>query len=423
MEIKNLKHLLKVKLLKIKKINDDNLEDIKSKILNISSPQQKKSQLKLDFIKDINNKEKSLLSYNSVKFIPKRLSKINFEEPFCPIISSSLSPKITNNYQINFSQKFNNVIKKLKPDSGKKFELNRISDFKDIKFKNEYLIKFDTLIFNFEKLKMKSENINEINKYKYYKYWENAINCFRDQTSFLFNNSIISLVKEESRELISNIEKYNYFINKLFNLLIYEINSKSENNNHISKIKRDLETENFINNTEIKRLKGIVNNQKIKKLYSNKQKAEEQIGKEKLKFLKNKNDYILLINELTQEINNLYKLLNKNKEYYNKYIQDEIKIKALDLEIKELKSKYTHDTVKLNEKNLIANIYIEKLNQTIEELNNEISELKKVEKGTINYKIQIKNLETHTQKIFENYLMIKEELDSYIYLKTNRLYH
>ena len=423
MEIKNLKHLLKVKLLKIKKINDDNLEDIKSQILNISSPQQKKSQLKLDFIKDINNKEKSLLSYNSVKFIPKRLSKINFEEPFCPIISSSLSPKITNNYQINFSQKFNNVIKKLKPDSGKKFELNRISDFKDIKFKNEYLIKFDTLIFNFEKLKMKSENINEINKYKYYKYWENAINCFRDQTSFLFNNSIISLVKEESRELISNIEKYNYFINKLFNLLIYEINSKSENNNHISKIKRDLETENFINNTEIKRLKGIVNNQKIKKLYSNKQKAEEQIGKEKLKFLKNKNDYILLINELTQEINNLYKLLNKNKEYYNKYIQDEIKIKALDLEIKELKSKYTHDTVKLNEKKLISNIYIEKLNQTIEELNNEISELKKVEKGTINYKIQIKNLETHTQKIFENYLMIKEELDSYIYLKTNRLYH
>jgi len=423
MEIKNLKHLLKVKLLKIKKISDDNLEDIKSQILNISSPQQKKSQLKLDFIKDVNNKEKSLLSYNSVKFIPKRLSKINFEEPFCPIISSSLSPKITNNYQINFSEKFNNVIKKLKPDSSKKFDLDRKSDFKDIKFKNEFLIRFDSLIFNFEKLKMKSENISEINKYKYYKYWEKAINCFRNQTSFLFNNSIINLEKEESRDLISNIEKYNYFINKLFSLLIYEINSKSENNNHISKIKRDLETENFINNTEIKRLKGIVNNQKIKKLYSNMQKAEEQIGKAKLKFLKDKNDYIILINELTQEIKNLYKLLNKNKEYYNKSIQAEIKIKTLDTELKDLKSKYTHDTDKLNEKNFIANIYIEKLNQKIEELNNEISELKKVEKGIINYKIQIKNLEAYNLKIFENYLMIKEELDSYIYLRTNRFHH
>ena len=405
MEIKNLKHLLKVKLLKIKKISDDNLEDIKSQILNVSSPQQKKSQLKLDFIKDGNNKEKSLLSYNSVKFIPKRLSKINFEEPFYPIISSNLSPKITNNYQIKYSEKFNNVIKKLKPDSGKKFELDRKSDFKDIKFKNEYIIRFDSLIFNFEKLKMKSENINEINKYKYYKYWEKAINCLRDQTSFLFSNSIINLEKEESRELISNIEKYNYFISKLFNLLINEINLKSENNNHISKIKRDLETENFINNTEMKRLKGIVNNQKIKKLYSNMHKAEEQIEKAKLKFLKDKNDYILLINELTQEIKNLYKLLNKNKEYYNKTIEAEIKIKTLDTELKDLKSKYTHDTDKLNEKNLIANIYIEKLNQKIEELSSEISELKKVEKGIINYKIQIKNLEAYNLKIFENYLI------------------
>ena len=423
MEIKNLKHLLKVKLLKIKQISNDNIENIKSQILNVSSPQQKKSELKLDFIKDANNKEKSLLSYKSVKFLPKRLSQINFEEPFSPIISSNVSTKITNNYQINFSEKFNNVIKKLRPDSGKKFDLDRIPDFMDIKFKNEYRIKFDMLIFNFEKLKTKSDNINEINKYKYYKYWEKAINCLRNQVSFLFSNSIINLEKEDSRELISNIEKYNYFINKLFNLLINELNSKAENNNHISKIKSDLETENFINNTEIKRLKGIVNNPKIKKLYSNKQKVEEQIGKARLKFLKDKNDYILIINDLTKEIQNLYKLLNKNKEYYNKFIQSEIKVKSLDNELKDLKSKYSYDTDKLNEKNFIAKVYIEKLNQQIEELNNEIDELKKVEKGIINYKIQIKNLEAYNQKIFENYLMTKEELDSYIYLKVNKFHH
>ena len=423
MEIKNLKHLLKVKLLKIKQISNDNLENIKSQILNVSSPQQKKSELKLDFIKDANNKEKSLLSYNSVKFLPKRLSQINFDEPFSPIISSNVSTKITNNYQINFSEKFNNVIKKLRPDSGKKFDLDRIPDFTDIKFKNEYRIKFDMLIFNFENLKTKSDNINEINKYKYYKYWEKAINCLRNQASFLFSNSIINLEKEESRDFISNIEKYNYFINKLFNLLINEINSKAENNNNISKLKRDLETENFINNTEIKRLKGIVNNPKIKKLYSNKQKVEEQIGKAKLKFLKDKNDYILIINDLTKEIQNLYKLLNKNKEYYNKFIQSEIKVKSLDTELKDLKSKYSYDTDKLNEKNFIAKVYIEKLNQQIEELNNEIDELKKVEKGIINYKIQIKNLEAYNQKIFENYLMTKEELESYIYLKVNKFHH
>ena len=73
--------------------------------------------------------------------------------------------------------------------------------------------------------------------------------------------------------------------------------------------------------------------------------------------------------------------------------------------------------------NFIANVYIEKLNQQIEELNNEIDELKKAEKGIINYKIQIKNLEAYNQKIFENYLMTKEELESYIYLKVNKFHH
>ena len=68
-------------------------------------------------------------------------------------------------------------------------------------------------------------------------------------------------------------------------------------------------------------------------------------------------------------------------------------------------------------------IYILKLNLKIEELSSEISELKKVEKGIINYKIQIKNLEAYNIKIFENYLMIKEELDSYIYLRNNGLNH
>jgi hypothetical protein len=268
---------------------------------------------------------------------------------------------------------------------------------------------------------MEIKNLKHLLKVKLLKIKQISNDNIENIKSQILNVSLINLEKEESRDFISNIEKYNYFINKLFNLLINEINSKAENNNNISKLKRDLETENLINSTEIKRLKGIVNNPKIKKLYSNMQKVEEQIGKARLKFLKDKNDYILIINDLTKEIQNLYKLLNKNKEYYNKFIQSEIKVKSFDTELKNLKSKYSYDTDKLNEKNFIAKVYIEKLNQQIEELNNEINELKKVEKGIINYKIQIKNLEAYNQKIFENYLMTKEELDSYIYLKTKKL--
>ena len=129
-----------------------------------------------------------MASFNSVKFIPKRLSQINFEEPFFPIVSSSSSPKITNNYQINLNQKFDYVIKKLKPDSGKKFDFDRITNIQDIKFKNEFQIKYDTIITNFGNLKLKSENISEINKYKYNKYWEKVINCVRNQSFLYFQN-------------------------------------------------------------------------------------------------------------------------------------------------------------------------------------------------------------------------------------------
>ena len=416
MEILNLNHLLKIKLLRIKN-NNEKLEEVQSKSLNLKTPQQPKLNLKLDFVKEVNNKERSMLSYNSLKYMPKRLSGINLDNQSFPNISTNSSTKLTNNYQINLNEKFNHIIKRLKPESGKIFDdLNRISNFKGIKFRNEYQLKYDLIIGNYEKLKMKNENISEINKYKYNKYWEKIINCVRNQSELLFN-SIINLGKEETRALISTMEEHNYFIHKLILILISELNSKEENNNTISKIKRDLENENLINITEKEKLKEIVNNQKFKELYSNRKKVKEQIGKAKLQFLKEKNDYILLINELTKEIQNLYRLLNKNKDYYNKFIKNEKIIKDTSDEQFELKTIYMNEIKKLKDENLIARIYIEKLNQKIEKLKNEVREVKTVEKDIINYKIQIKNLEAQNIKLFENYLMLKEELDSYLYLR------
>ena len=220
--------------------------------------------------------------------------------------------------------------------------------------------------------------------------------------------------------MISTLEEFERFIYKLFNIFIYEINSKVEKNNNISKVNRDLENENNINITEIERLKEIVNSEKIKKLYSNMEKVEDIIGKEKQKYLNDKNDYIILINQLTNEIKDLYKLLNKNKEYHDKYIQADIKIKEMEKELKKMNFNYLDEINKLNEKNFIANVYIEQLNQKIESLNNEIKENKKLEKKIIEYQIKIKHLEANKNQTLENYLMMKEDFESYIYLKNNK---
>ena len=150
------------------------------------------------------------------------------------------------------------------------------------------------------------------------------------------------------------------------------------------------------------------------------EKVEETIGRAKMKYLSDKNDYIILINELTKEIKDLCVLLNKNKEYHDKFIQAEIKIKEMEIEQKKMKNEYIDEINKLNEKNFIANVYIEKLNQKIESLNHEIKETKKVEKKIIGYQIQIKHLKEYNNQTLENYLMMKEDFESYIHLKNNK---
>ena len=144
--------------------------------------------------------------------------------------------------------------------------------------------------------------------------------------------------------------------------------------------------------------------------------AEQHIEKVRLSFLKEKNDHIILINELKKEIENLYKFLNKNREYYEKYIQDELEIKEMKSEKKETKSKYKKEIMKLNEQIKFDKIDIDNLNEKIEELNIGIKEKQNDEQNRLNYRLQIKNLERQNMKLYENYLMVKEELNSYLYL-------
>lgn len=415
MEILSPKKYMKVKLLKIKSYNNCNQEEIKSQSFNLLSPQQQILNLKLDSLKDVYNRDKSILSYKSLRYIPKKLSQINFEELPNSMMDNISSTKITNNFQINFNSKFNRLIKRLKPESGHNLKLKQNLNFTGIKFRNEYQVKYDSIIDEFKKLKMKSENISEINKYNYSDYWEKVQNCLKNH-SFLLFGSIKNFEKEESKALILNIEEYNLNINKILSILLSELNEKTENYYNIVKINRDLENEINRNNIEIKRLKKLLNNPKIKKLYSNKHMAEQHIEKVRLSFLKEKNDHIILINELKKEIKNLYKFLNKNREYYEKYIQDELEIKEMKSEKKETKSKYKKEIMKLNEQIKFDKIDIDNLNEKIEELNIGIKEKQNDEQNRLNYRLQIKNLERQNMKLYENYLMVKEELNSYLYL-------
>ena len=419
MEIENLKRLIKIKLLKTKNFNEQKYKDIKSQSLNIITPENKKSFDKLDFIKNINEKEKRIKSFRSLKKIPKRIKKINFEEKNNSNIFNTSSPKTTSNYKVNLNDKFDDVINRLRSDSNHTFvNLKNMPNFQSIKFKNKYMVKFGLTADNFEKFKFKSENINDINKNNFDKNMEKIITSIKNQSSLLFN-SLIDLGKAEIQELISNMDEYNNSIYKLFNIFLSEINTKSQNNNIFSRINRDFETEINLNNIEIQNLKQIINSQKIMKLYSNKEKVDEQIEKARLQFLKENNDYKITINDLKKEIKNLNKMLYKNKEYYNLFIKDESIIKEQKIEIKEMKKKHLEEINLLKGEILDDKNIINELNKKIEELNIVIKENEKKEKININHKIQIKNLISQNLKIYENYLMVKEDLDSFLYIRNN----
>ena len=215
------------------------------------------------------------------------------------------------------------------------------------------------------------------------------------------------------------MDEYNNSIYKLFNIFLSEINNKSQNNNIFSQINRDFETEINLNNIEIENLKQIINSQKIMKLYSNKAKVDAEIEKARLEFLQENNDNKIIINNLNKEIKNLNKMINKSKEYYNLFIKDESIIKTQNKEIKDMKKKHLEEINLLKGEILDDKNVINELNKKIEELNIEIKENEKKEKININHKIQIKNLISQNMKIYENYLMVKEDLDSFLYIRNN----
>ena len=132
-----------------------------------------------------------------------------------------------------------------------------------------------------------------------------------------------------------------------------------------------------MNSIEIEKINRIVNDPKLKQIFSTKEKAEKQIEIIKFDFLKEKNEYKIIINDLTKEIKNLYKMLNKNKEYYDLFLKDESKIKEQKNEIRELKKKHLEETDLLKGEILNDKNVMDELNKKIEELNNEIKEKEK----------------------------------------------
>ena len=247
------------------------------------------------------------------------------------------------------------------------------------------------------------------------KYNNNLINSTYITTISSFNSSNIN---KNMKSLISNWSELISLLIKFLSIILKDLSIyKTE---HIK-----LERKNICNETqlikvskELEELKKYINKFDINnKIYSQMHK-ENKIKELKKGFNLKENEYKVTIYKLEEEIKSLTNLLDKNKIYYEKYI-DLTKEMGKNRKEKELlKIKFNKELQENNvqvlvEKDLKDELYlkIEKLNNEINEINKEKNEEKKaiVELQSIIKKLRLEIIEKK-----ENIMMMNEELEIYI---------
>ena len=247
------------------------------------------------------------------------------------------------------------------------------------------------------------------------KYNNNLINSTYITTVSSFNSSNIH---KNMKDLISNWSEIISILTKFLSNILKDLSIyKTE---HFNLKRKSIIDETQLNKVskELEDLKKYINKFDINnKIYSQMHK-ENKIKELKKGFNLKENEYKVTIYKLEEEIKSLTNLLDKNKIYYEKYIDLTKEVDKNKKEKELLKIKYNKELQENNvqvlvEKDLKDELYlkIEKLNEEINEINKEKNEEKKevVELQSIIKKLRLEIIEKK-----ENIMMLNEELEIYI---------
>ena len=440
-----LSQLLKVKLIRnIRNIKYDDNKSFSQSIINSSSqnlgnsPKSFNNIIINKVINSYDNKEEQKKSNkntnnfcHSFKYLPKRLIKNKLNDASHQILSHSmlLSPILTHTKNINLEERNNNIKNILSsPRNNINFPLNL--NFDDAKFRNEHISKFWKILNVFKNFKNNAELISNFNKNSYLQYYEKLLNCIYNQTDIFFNSSYNLEKDTQSKmtfefkslinKIISNIEEYNNYLNKFLKILFNELNNNISNNANIIKLNTNLEIKNNLINRKIKKLNNFIEKEEISDKILMMKKMDNKIKKAKLHFIKKENNYLIVINELKKEIKNMGIVLDKNKEYYDKYMEKSIIIEQNKKERNEIKKQFLNELNNLKIKQSLEKYDINKLNEKLRELEDIIEKIKEknneYKRKEIELKMKIKELEKIICQKNENLSMINEELNTYINL-------
>ncbi len=289
------------------------------------------------------------------------------------------------------------ILNKIKIDDEKKdlYNENRLNIFD---YRTKYLKQYNKEIIKNNQINNKTNIFNDNNKNEEYKYLQESKKKYINFFGKYFYD--IDLIKGEKIIDILSLKKILKYQNEILSVS-NKINELLTNeiillNNKVNK--------NYISNYLNSKIESKLNNLKMKK---KNQININEINKENIKIIDNKNELKLKIYYLENEIEDLTKLLDKNKVYYEEYYKLK---KIIEKKNEEIKNIIYNNNEELNHKNAQIELYKEKilsLNNKKENINQDcIFQNKLIEEN--------KNLLSTIFRLNEIIHMKDEELSIYI---------
>ena len=251
------------------------------------------------------------------------------------------------------------------------------------------------------------EDKNELEKiYRKLRYSNNLfLDLLFDE---LFNEEVLK--SSIWRNLVLQFTEIYSLMSKILNTYIKELKKEENENIKLNRkcIKQDSQLNlNLIN---ISKLKKIINDTDNFKFQKDKKKLEDKINSR----TRLKNKYLIENIKLNADVQDLTLLLDRNKDYFNKYkskCEEIINKDKIIYELKSLLQKIEH------EKNAKIDIHEEKYSNLSEELNKAKLKNEELKKEIEEYKLEIieyqsknKTLLTKLEERKENIYMLNEEI-------------
>ena len=368
------------------------------RLMNSNNDTEFKSMYILKFAK--NSEEFNKLK-NYVDLIDENNDKIIFQETFSKILKliENLNKLYLNNMDYNTNNNSNN--------------LSVINNYETSPVKSSFL-----------NTNLKYENRNKANNniINFFTYTSNNLNAYKNMnstgtTSTNYSSPSYNL---NMKKLIMVWSDFLILLNKFLSQIFNECSiCKRENKKYKKKVYSD---ELKLNNKtkELDDIKKYVNRFDVNIKINHQIHKEKEIKEIKKEFKKKENEYMLMIYKLEDEIKNLTLLLEKNKNYYDEYMNISKEIDKNKKQCEILKIKFNKELQDNNVKILIEKDLQDELKIKIEELKEEINEIKKEKEASKKINIElhakIKKLEMVITEKEENILMLYEELEHYMRL-------